>query len=349
MVTKITGDIIESFLNCQFKGHLMLAGERGTRSDYEVMTAAARQVSREQALPTLVARFGEGDVCRGIAVSAATLKRGAPLLADAGIEDKELSLRFDGLKRADGPSRVGGHHYLPVLHNHGDKVGRQQRVLLAVLGLALARVQGLRPATGVIVRGSEARLGKVRLDAKLYRQAEHVLAELGRLLAGGEPPRLTLNPHCQLCEFRQRCRTQAEKADDLSLLAGLSAKEIARLNRKGIYSVAQYSHTFRPRRARKQRSIRTPRHPLSLQALAIREGTVYVAERPSLPTAAVHAYLDVEGLPDRDFYYLIGLVVRDGDARREFSFWADGPQNEARIWELLLQTVGSLGDFVLFH
>src|SRR5579862_3643090 len=217
MATKITRDIIESFLNCKFKGHLKLAGESGTRSDYEAMTATARQASREQALAELVARFGEGDACRGIAVSAATLKRGAPLLADASIEDEDLSLCFDGLKRADGPSRVGGHHYLPALHNHGDKVGRQQRVLLAVFGLALARVQGLRPATGLIVRGSEARLGKVRLDAKLYRQAEHVMAELGRLQAGDEPPRLTLNAHCQLCEFLQECRTRAEKTDDLSL------------------------------------------------------------------------------------------------------------------------------------
>jgi hypothetical protein len=74
-----------------------------------------------------------------------------------------------------------------------------------------------------------------------------------------------------------------------------------------------------------------------------------VAEKPNVPATVVHAYLDVEGIPDRDFYYLIGLIVRDGDARREFSFWADGPQDEGRIWELFLQTVSSLGDFVLFH
>jgi predicted RecB family nuclease len=331
MAAKFTREIIEAYLNCKTKGHLKLAGERGTES------------------AKLVARFGEGDGCRGISVTAATLRKGAPLLADATIEDEELCLCFDGLKQAGGLARVRGHHYLPVLYNHGDKVGRQQRVLLAVFGLALARVQGVRPAAGLVVRGLEARLGKVRLDATLYRQAEEVLAELGRLQAGGEPPRLMLNAHCQLCEFRPGCRAQAEKSDDLSLLGGLSAKEIARLNSKGIYSVTQYSHTFRPRKSRKQRSTGILKHPISLQALAIREGTVYVAEKPSLRPAVVHAYLDVEGLPNKDFYYLIGLVVRGGDARREFSFWADGPQDEARIWELFLQTIGSLGDFVLFH
>ena len=42
MATKITRDIIESYLNCKTKGHLKLAGETGTKSDYEAMTEAAR-------------------------------------------------------------------------------------------------------------------------------------------------------------------------------------------------------------------------------------------------------------------------------------------------------------------
>jgi hypothetical protein len=50
MPTKITREIIESFLNCKYKGHLKHAGENGRRSDYEAMTAAARQASREEAL-----------------------------------------------------------------------------------------------------------------------------------------------------------------------------------------------------------------------------------------------------------------------------------------------------------
>ena len=41
MATKITRDIIESYLNCKYKGHLKLAGESGTQSDYEAMTTAA--------------------------------------------------------------------------------------------------------------------------------------------------------------------------------------------------------------------------------------------------------------------------------------------------------------------
>jgi predicted RecB family nuclease len=273
---KITNEVMEGYLNCKTKGQLKLAGESGTLSDYEAMTFQARRASLEATLARLAARLGEGDACRGVQVTPETLKRGAPILVDAILEDENLSIRFDALKRADGPSKLGGHHYLPVLHAHGDKVGREQKSLLAVLGLVLARVQGLRPAMGLVARGSEGRLGKVRLDAKLYRQAGQVLDELNRLQAGGEPPRLTLNRHCQVCEFRKRCRKQAEQADDLSLLRGMSEQEISRQNSKGIFTVRQLSYTFRVRRRNKRAKRQSFPRSFALQALAIRENKIHV-------------------------------------------------------------------------
>src|SRR5262249_51387770 len=129
MATKITRDIIESYLNCKYKGHLKRAGERGTPSEYETMTTAARQLARDQAVTSLVARFAESRAGRGRTVSAAVLRQGTPLLVDVDLEDEGLSFRCEALKRADGASKLGDHHYVPVLHNHGNKVGRQPKVL----------------------------------------------------------------------------------------------------------------------------------------------------------------------------------------------------------------------------
>jgi predicted RecB family nuclease len=42
--------------------------------------------------------------------------------------------------------------------------------------------------------------------------------------------------------------------------------------------------------------------------------------------------MDVEGMPDRDFYYLIGLRYETRGTHVEQSFWADGPRNECDIW-----------------
>src|SRR4051794_18825427 len=105
MAMKITIEILEGQLSCKFKGHLRLAGEVGTMSDYEAMTTAARAASREQVIAKLIDRFGEGAACRGTTITVASLRSGPPLLADATLEDGSLSLRFDALKRTLGPSR----------------------------------------------------------------------------------------------------------------------------------------------------------------------------------------------------------------------------------------------------
>jgi predicted RecB family nuclease len=345
---KITNEILGAYLNCKTKGHLRLVGETGTKSDYEAMTEAASRASRELSLAGIVARYGESSACRGIAITAAMLEQGAPLLVDAIVEDDGISIHFDGLKRADGASKLGGHHYVPVLHNHGDKVGRQQKLLLAVLGLLLNHVQGLRPVLGLVARGPEGRLRKVRLDARLYDQAEQVLIELRRLQQGGESPRLTLNEHCQQCEFRQRCQEQAVREDNLSLLRGIREKEVKGLARRGIFTLTQLARTFRPRRKGKRAVSKTHHRYHALQALAIRDKRIYLFGTPQLPVSSVQIYLDVESIPDDQFVYLIGMVIARGDTETRVSFWADGKDQEADIFQRFLDEVTHHDDFAVF-
>jgi predicted RecB family nuclease len=349
MATKITRDTIESYLNCKYKGHLKLAGASGTPSDYEAMTRSTKALSREQAAARLITRFGDGDGCLGLTITAAILKQGAPLLEDPRLEDDALSLRLDALKRANGASKLGGHHYVPVIYNHGDKVGRETKLLLAILGLTLARIQGLRPDSGFVVCGPEARLRKVQMDVKLYRQAEQVLAELTRLQAGGEPSRLALNGHCQQCEFRQRCRTQAEEADDISLLGSIGEKELKRYNRKGIFTLTQLSCTFRPRKRSKRVKRKGYIRHAALQALAIREKKVHIYGTPNLPRKPVQVFLDVEGNEDGSFIYLLGVLIIEGESQRMYSFWADSPAQEVQAFNAFLDLLEGREDFALFH
>ena len=111
------------------------------------------------------------------------------------------------------------------------------------------------------------------------------------------PPRLVLNDHCAICEFRQRCQQQAVQEDNLSLLRGMKEKEVKGYARKGILTVTQLAHTFRPRRKGKKRKHKD-RHSYPLQALAIRDRKTYVLGSAQLPDAPVRVYLDLEGKPE---------------------------------------------------
>src|SRR5262245_14417035 len=210
--------------------------------------------------------------------------------------------------------------------------------------MILSGLQGRAPAYGVIWHGRECKATRVKLNPD-HRKAEQVLRDLREMAGAASPPRPVLNGHCHLCEFRQRCRKQAEAVDDISLLGGVDEKELKRYNRKGIFTLTQLSGTFRLRR--KQGAAK--KHDHSLQALAIRENTIYVAQRPELPGTKVRLYLDVEGMPDNGFYYLIGLTVVEGESRRRLSFWADGETDAASIWAAFLAAMLPRGDFVLLH
>ncbi len=119
----------------------------------------------------------------------------------------------------------------------------------------------------------------------------------------------------------------------------MSRAERARLHNKGIFSVHQLSYTFRARRKPKHLSSIPAKHSYALKALAIREQQIHVLRAPKLEMARTRIFLDVEGIPDRDFQYLIGLRIRDGESCIQRSFWADGHLDERAIVAALIATL----------
>lgn len=53
-------------------------------------------------------------------------------------------------------------------------------------------------------------------------------------------------------------------------------------------------------------------------------------------------YLDVEGIPDQDFYYLIGIRFPGGISSVQRSFWATDADGEETIWRAFLQAIGEI-------
>jgi hypothetical protein len=87
----------------------------------------------------------------------------------------------------------------------------------------------------------------------------------------------------------------------------------------------------------------------SLKALAIREKKIHIVGSPELKIEGTPVYLDVEGLPDRDFYYLIGLRIGNGDSAVQHSLWADTVEDEEKIWRQFLAILDTVEKPVLIH
>ena len=76
---------------------------------------------------------------------------------------------------------------------------------------------------------------------------------------------------------------------------------------------------------------------------------IHIAGSPELKIEGTPVYLDIEGLPDRDFYYLIGVRIRNGDSVVQHSLWADEPEDEAKIYAQFLDVLKSVEKPVLLH
>jgi predicted RecB family nuclease len=348
MPARITRDVIESYLNCRYKGYLTLAGASADPSEYQTLQLRCRLDVRSRAIAAIRADHAPGEVASDLDLSLAVLKRGMEYLIDVRAEDESVSLSFDGLRRVSGRSLLGDFHYAPVLYHEGEKVGSVQRLLLAALGRTIGDIQGRQPDTGFVYRGRSCCPVRVRLTVRLHEDAGRAWRDLREQQMEASRPRLTLNSHCAECQFRDECRQEAMRIDDLSLLRGLREKDIRRFARKGILTVTQLAHTFRPRRKRRQSRDGGHGHNPALQALAIRDRKTYVFGSPRLPDAPVRVYLDLEGKSGEPFIYLVGVIVAQGPTESRYSFWADRPEDEPRVFEQLLQLLRGYDDFRIF-
>ena len=348
MAAKITGEIVEAYVSCKTKAYLKLQREQGTRTDYDVLRSEMRERVRRAAQKTIEAAYPEGEILQDVQAAFSVLKRGAEFL-QGRIEDASLQLTIDGFRKTPGACALGDFHYVPAWCYEGERIRQDQRQLVALLGIVLGDLQERQPAIGLVYHGRECRVSRVQLTDALQKKASRILLEIRELHRSGGPPRLTLNSHCRMCEFRQRCHEQAMKDDDLSLLTGMGEKEIRKYNGKGIFTTTQLSCTFRLRkRGKRVQRVQRP-HYFALRAAAKRDQKVYVLEPPSSPASPVEIYLDAEGDLERSFVYLLSMLVVENGADSWHSLWADSRDQELDLFKQFLDLVRKYDDYVIFH
>ncbi|MEW6584852.1 MAG: TM0106 family RecB-like putative nuclease [Nitrospirota bacterium] len=176
-----------------------------------------------------------------------------------------------------------------------------------------------------------------------------LIRKIDAVISSPAPPDLVLKRHCGECGFQSRCRQKAIEEDDLSLLAGMTEKERRKFNSKGIFTVTQLSYTFRPRRRPRRLVAKREKYHHSLKALSIRDKKIHIVGRPELKIEGTPVFLDVEGLPDNNFYYLIGVRIEDDKDVMRHSLWADTCADEERIWNAFLDILSGIDSPVLIH
>jgi predicted RecB family nuclease len=343
----ITSQLFEAYLKCPTKCWLRNAGENATGNAYAAWVQAKIDACRVEGINRLVAEVPDAE--RVTASPTKSLKTATwRMAADLPVRAPNIGTRIPIVERAPSAGRGKAAQFIPIRFAWANKVGRDDKLLLAFDALALSEMLGRDVPAGKIIYSDDHAVLKVKMS-DLVSEVRTLIEKTATLLSSPLPPDLILNRHCAECEFQTRCHQKAVERDDLSLLALMTERERKKFHSKGIFTVTQLSYMFRPRRRPKGQRDGRERYHHALKALAIREKKIHVVGSPELKIAGTPVYLDVEGLPDRDFYYLIGLRIGKNEAAVQHSLWADTVKDERTIWNEMLGILGTVENPVLIH
>ena len=345
---KLNSLLFAGFLKCPTKCYLHSTGQTGSGNAYADWVREQNDAYRAEAGKQLTTGLPETDLV--VAPPAAGNLKAATwrLALDLPIQAGERESRLQAVERVPSEGRGKPAQFIPIRFNFFNKLTKDDRLLVAFDALALSDALGRQVSIGKIIHGDDHASLTVKIPG-LISEARKLTVKMTSVLATGSPPDLVLNRHCGECEFRQPCRQKAAEKDDLSILGGMSAKERQELRNKGIFTVTQLSYTFRPRRRPKGLRDKPERYHHSLKALAIREKKIHIVGSPKFKIEGTPVYLDVESLPDRDFYYLIGMRIGNGDSAIQHSFWADDNDQEKRIWAEFITIISEVQNPMLIH
>ncbi len=348
---KVTPNVFEASLKCPTKCWLRATGESSAGNTYAEWVKAHNDSYRTTETERLISRFASNAVARAPAmqsVMAAKWRLASSLVVQAEIDSCALESELHAVERLPAEDLGKPAEFIPIRFIFANKLGNDDKLLLGFDVFVLSASLGREIGAGKIIHGDDSttlRAQSLALVDEVRKRIEKIVA----VLSAVTPPELVLNRHCTECEFRDRCRQKAKETDDLSLLSGMSEKERARHRSKGIFTVTQLSYTFRPRRTPKRAKNPAKPHQFALQALAIRENTVYIHGTPELPDCKSRVYLDIEGLPDRGSYYLIGALIVTEEGETFHSFWADSELDQATIFLQFAEAISQFPDLRVFH
>ena len=348
---KITSDVFHAYLKCPTKCWLRATGELSAGNDYPEWVKEQNASYRVAEIERLVAKLANDEVALSPAMKnaqAAKWRLATSLALGLELDCCILETEIHAVEHTPSESANNLAEFIPIRFVFTNKLGNDQKLLLGFDSFLLSKALGCEINIGKIIHGNGSATTSVKTSI-LAGEVQNHIKNIVTLLSCPAPPELVLNRHCAECEFRNRCHQIAKATDDLSLLSGMSEKERSGHRSKGIFTVTQLSYTFRPRRTRKRAKKPAKPHHLALQALAIRQNTVYIHGTPELPECESRVYLDVEGLPDRDFYYLIGALVVTKDRETFLSLWADTESDEVGIFVKFAEAISQLPDCRVFH
>jgi predicted RecB family nuclease len=223
---RITGTHVYSYVKCQHLASLDLYLSRKDRrpsTEWEEFAAKRGRDFEDDyvaELSVVQPEYPERDFVAGAAATLELLKAGTELMHQAVLSSEDRLGMPDLLRKLDGASELGDHHY-EVLDVKTSGKSRGDQILQVVFYTQLlAELQGRMPEHGALILkdGREERF----LIADYVAACDEVVTELRRLRDDPDSSRPFLQMGCSGCYHDERCLPEMKARGDLSLVQGMS-------------------------------------------------------------------------------------------------------------------------------
>ncbi len=343
----VTSRLFEAYLACPTKCYLQSIGAVAANNDFALWNETRSESYRCEGVQRLTTGH-HSELALEAPETGHWKKVSWHFILNFVARAEHMEANLQGVQRMPPEGKNESSQFVPIRFVPANKLSRSDKLMAGFDAFVLSKAIGVKVRLAKIIHGDKWSVFKVKTNS-LSRAVHNTVSKVAALLAATAPPDLILNRHCSECAFQSRCRKMAVEKNDLSLLTNLPDKERSRLKSKGIFTVYQLSYTFRPRRRIKRLAAKPEKYHHSLKALAIRERKIHIVGNPKLRIEGTPIYIDVEGLPDRDFYYLIGVRLEGDTTGMRHALWADAAVDEGRIWSAFLGILSEIDNPVLIH
>ena len=342
--TMISSHLFEAYLECPTKCWLRAQNEPATGNVYAEWGRAQNETYREEWLERRLAILAEADRVLSPTFEANPKEATWRFAVDMRVQANDLECRIPAVERTRSEGRGRRVQFIPYRFEFANKLTKHHKLMLAFDALVLSEAIGRNISLGKIIHGDRSATLNVKTSS-LISEVRMRIKSCAALVANKSPPDLVLNRHCGQCEFQARCHKQATekgRPQPFRRYVGQGTQEASRqgyLHRDSIVLHISSTPTA-PRRAKSHKRNIIIRYERSRFA----KDKIHAVDVPDPKLDGTPVYLDVEGLPDRDFYYLIGVRVGTGDGAVQHSFWADDADGEKRIWEKFLGILAAISN-----
>ena len=332
--TYLTNKILEDSFSCLYRVFLNKNKVSGNISDFEKMNLEIKQntsIEYENYLKNKGIKQYDSLLNMNKVPPSET-----SYIKNAVYNSPGYSLCFDFVEIIDNK-------LVPVYISPTISVCRWEKIYLTCLSILLKQNNDNVADYGKIVSKENEKIKIYQVKVSTYKKEAKTQLEIDIQSTA----KFCLTKHCKICEYFSRCYNKAVELDHLSLLDKITFPRIKYYENKGIFTVTQLSYLYRPRKKRKGKETIT--HNIELQALAIRTNKIYVKRASELNNNKVEIFIDFEGIPDNDFFYLIGILVKTNGNCEYHSFWADDRNGEEKMWKCFFEFMNNYPDVPIYH